>query len=319
MDEGPEVACETARGGQDVIRPRVRPSRQGPCQRPAGQSSPDMSGSQTDRQTRPRRGGGTRRRGSADPGNCGWPATRSLGRVRAVPLAQVGIGELATTELLVVGVGAARRTARVARAAQTMRRAPIRTICVCQGTTAATKDHRPWLRTVAADDDQLVTTVTLSTDQSERVVCPRRGSIDLEWCLGCPRRVSVEHVGDQTVIVCDPGIPAERYQRPGPDAWSGHGRTGRGVTPCGSDQPRSATRVFIELRQLALWPLRRAGVDPGRAVANARPQPGQLRVWRREQLAYITDRIAAVRRPSRAVTGNASGIRSPGDYPQPNG
>jgi len=175
------------------------------------------------------------------------------------------------------------------------------------------KDHRPWWRTVAAADDQLVTTVTLSTDQSERVVCPRRGSIDLEWCLGCPRRVSVEHVGNQTVIVCDPGIPAARYQQPGPDAWPGHGRTGRGATQRGSDQPRSRTHVIIELRQLALWPLRRVGVDPGRAMANARPQPGQLRVWRREQLACITDRIAAHHDPATTPAGVIAG--PPPDVP----
>jgi len=148
--------------------------------------------------------------------------------------------------------------------------------------------------TVTAAHDQVVTPVTLSTDQSGRVVCPRRGVIDLDWCLGCPRRVSVEHVGSQTVIVCDPGIPPERYQRPGPDVWPGQFGTSRGVVQRGSDQPRRSTaHVISELRQLAFWPLRRVGIDPGRAMANARPQRSQLRVWRREQLAYITERIAA--------------------------
>jgi hypothetical protein len=161
---------------------------------------------------------------------------------------------------------------------------------------------------VTAAEAQLVTRVTLSVDQSERVVCPRRGGIDLEWCLGCPRRVSVEHVGTQTVIVCDPGIPPERYQHPVPDAWPGQSKTRRGVNQRGSDQPpRSTPHVITELRQFALWPLRRVGVDPGRAIANARPRPGQLRVWRREQLFYITERIAAHHDQATAPAGDGAG------------
>jgi hypothetical protein len=65
--------------------------------------------------------------------------------------------------------------------------------------------------------------------------------------------------------------------------------------------------VITELRQFALWPLRRVGVDPGRAIANARPQPGQLRAWRREQLFYITDRIAAHHDQATAHAGGTAG------------
>jgi hypothetical protein len=110
------------------------------------------------------------------------------------------------------------------------------------------------------------------------------------------------------VIVCDPGIPPERYQHPVPDAWPGQSKTRRGVNQRGSDQPpRSTPHVITELRQFALWPLRRVGVDAGRAIANARPQPGQLRAWRREQLFYITDRIAAHHDQATAPAGGTAG------------
>lgn len=63
---------------------------------------------------------------------------------------------------------------------------------------------------------------------SERIVCPHRGEIDVEWCLGCPRRVSVEHAGSQTMIVCDAdGSPRSYHEafiatgpfRDVPDIW----------------------------------------------------------------------------------------------------
>jgi hypothetical protein len=57
-------------------------------------------------------------------------------------------------------------------------------------------------------------TITLSTNQNDRIICPLRGEISVEWCLGCPRRVSVDYLGHQTVIVCDPGIAPERYRDP---------------------------------------------------------------------------------------------------------
>jgi hypothetical protein len=37
----------------------------------------------------------------------------------------------------------------------------------------------------------------------------------------------------------------------------------------------------------AAWPLRRLGLEPGRALANAQPSPAVVQASRAEQLAYI--------------------------------
>ena len=47
--------------------------------------------------------------------------------------------------------------------------------------------------------------VELHEDGEGYLVCPLRGEIDVQWCLGCPRRLRVSYEGDRTVIVCDPG------------------------------------------------------------------------------------------------------------------
>lgn len=71
-----------------------------------------------------------------------------------------------------------------------------------------------------------MTIVTLSPN--ERIACPVRGEVDVEWCSGCPRRVSIDRAGNQTVIVCDQGILPRRYHqartgagplRDVPDIW----------------------------------------------------------------------------------------------------
>ena len=50
-----------------------------------------------------------------------------------------------------------------------------------------------------------MTTERLVTDGHDRVSCPRRGDIGVDWCFGCPRLGTVERDGDRTTIVCDPG------------------------------------------------------------------------------------------------------------------
>jgi hypothetical protein len=47
--------------------------------------------------------------------------------------------------------------------------------------------------------------IELHEDHEGYLVCPRRGEIDVQWCLGCPRRLRVTYEGDRAVIVCDPG------------------------------------------------------------------------------------------------------------------
>ena len=67
----------------------------------------------------------------------------------------------------------------------------------------------------------------LIVDSNERVDCPRRGEIDVEWCLGCPRRIKDENDGNQRVIVCSPGIEKRSSHDPGPlrdvpEIWRTH-------------------------------------------------------------------------------------------------
>ena len=35
--------------------------------------------------------------------------------------------------------------------------------------------------------------------------CPRQGTLHVEYCMGCPRRISVEQVDSRTVVICEPG------------------------------------------------------------------------------------------------------------------
>jgi hypothetical protein len=45
--------------------------------------------------------------------------------------------------------------------------------------------------------------------------------------------------------------------------------------------------IVDDLRHGAAWPLRRLGLEPGRALANAQPSPAAVQASRVEQLAYI--------------------------------
>jgi len=52
-------------------------------------------------------------------------------------------------------------------------------------------------------------------------------------------------------------------------------------------QPGGTIMKLSDLKPIASLSLRPLGLDPGRAVANARPTPAQLRERRKEQLQYI--------------------------------
>ena len=45
--------------------------------------------------------------------------------------------------------------------------------------------------------------------------------------------------------------------------------------------------ILDDLRHGAASPLRRLGLEPGRALANAQPSPAEAQTSRAEQLAYI--------------------------------
>jgi hypothetical protein len=55
----------------------------------------------------------------------------------------------------------------------------------------------------------------------------------------------------------------------------------------GRTWPGSARTMTIldDLRHGAAWPLRRLGLEPGRALANAQPSPAEVQASRAEQLA----------------------------------
>ncbi|MEO5840437.1 MAG: hypothetical protein ABIQ73_12105 [Acidimicrobiales bacterium] len=44
----------------------------------------------------------------------------------------------------------------------------------------------------------------LVTDTSF-IECPRQGAIHVEYCMGCPRCLTVEEREGQTIVVCEPG------------------------------------------------------------------------------------------------------------------
>jgi len=45
--------------------------------------------------------------------------------------------------------------------------------------------------------------------------------------------------------------------------------------------------ILGDRRRGAAWPLRRLGLEPGRALANAQPSPAEVQAGRAEQLAFI--------------------------------
>jgi len=72
-----------------------------------------------------------------------------------------------------------------------------------------------------------------------------------------------------------------------------------GDTRPAENRPGSAHTVSTlhELRHALSSPLRRLGLDSGRALANAQPSPEQLRASRAVQLAYIREAHPKAQRP----------------------
>jgi len=58
--------------------------------------------------------------------------------------------------------------------------------------------------------------VELHEDGDGYLMCPRRGEIDVQWCLGCPRRIRVSYEGGRAVVVCDPGSDPPHDRQAGP-------------------------------------------------------------------------------------------------------
>jgi len=76
-------------------------------------------------------------------------------------------------------------------------------------------------------DAYSMTIERLLVNSEDRVNCPRRGEIDVEWCMGCPLRVGVERDGNREAIICDPGTDDRSSHDPGPlrdlpDIWRTH-------------------------------------------------------------------------------------------------
>jgi hypothetical protein len=51
--------------------------------------------------------------------------------------------------------------------------------------------------------------------------------------------------------------------------------------------------IVDAVRSVAVWPLRQLGLEPGHAVANAKPTAERTRAAQIEEFAYVTSRIAA--------------------------
>jgi hypothetical protein len=58
--------------------------------------------------------------------------------------------------------------------------------------------------------------VTLHEGADGYLCCPRRGDIDVQWCLGCPRVLRVVYEGERAVVVCDPGSRSAAVPGAGP-------------------------------------------------------------------------------------------------------
>jgi hypothetical protein len=66
----------------------------------------------------------------------------------------------------------------------------------------------------------------VQADAEGYVVCPRRGDISVEWCEGCPHRLSIQSHGGRIVVVCAAGPQSRRVGdvsssllRDVPDLW----------------------------------------------------------------------------------------------------
>ena len=53
-------------------------------------------------------------------------------------------------------------------------------------------------------DDRFMDATSLES-QNNMIPCPRQGAIHVEYCMGCPRRLTVEEHDGKTTVVCEPG------------------------------------------------------------------------------------------------------------------
>ena len=58
---------------------------------------------------------------------------------------------------------------------------------------------------------------------------------------------------------------------------------------------------MIDLRTLAMWPARAAGLDRGRSLINARPSPAEKNAQRLELWAYVQQRFGAEHTAARGL------------------
>jgi hypothetical protein len=79
--------------------------------------------------------------------------------------------------------------------------------------------------------------------------------------------------------------------------------------------------MLIDVRRAATWPLRSVGLDPGRALANARPGVAERDAQRRELRTYIQARFPAKRpadtEPDIASRANPGEALSPASLAPP--
>jgi hypothetical protein len=62
----------------------------------------------------------------------------------------------------------------------------------------------------------IMATIELHEDEDGYLYCPRRGEIDVQWCLGCSRRMKVTYENGRAVVVCDPATHVVHEQAGGP-------------------------------------------------------------------------------------------------------
>jgi len=55
--------------------------------------------------------------------------------------------------------------------------------------------------------------IELHEDSDGYLVCPNRGEISAQWCIGCSRRLRIDYEGDRASVVCDPGSSEPPHPR----------------------------------------------------------------------------------------------------------
>jgi hypothetical protein len=72
----------------------------------------------------------------------------------------------------------------------------------------ASREHLQGLWSIAQHpsqrDGSSMDAIRLETNDN-LIECPRQGQLHVEYCLGCPRRISVDQTKSRTVVICEPG------------------------------------------------------------------------------------------------------------------